>query len=159
MGRTQVTKRYEITPEIKELQNLAHQLSASGHGINVDITQDLVVFNGYRKMNRVEAKAEMLRMIEAAKNPMVTSDFPDQEQIQKEERAKAKAAKKHREPGAPPELRTVIRRAKRIFKKATVKGIAREMAIAKVDSYIDRKLSGEDFTTATTVVTKYIEAN
>ncbi len=160
MGRTQVTQRYEITPEIKELQALAQQLSSSGHHINVDITQDLVTFNGYRKMNGVEAKAEMLRMIEDAKNPMTTSDFPDQEELAKEEKRKAKLNKKKREPGAPPALKTVIRRAKRIFKKAITKGISREEAINKADAYLERKLiGGDDLDTASEAVVKYIDVN
>jgi hypothetical protein len=163
MGRTQVVTKYEITPEIKELQALALQLHSAGHQINIDITQDLVTFNGFRKMTRDEARTEMNRLLEVAKDPMTTSDFPDQEQLAKEAKAAAKAAKKHREPGAPPELRTLLRRAKRIYKKTFAKRpehsdeVNHEFSLNKATSYIDRKAASDtDRDTAEELFTKWL---
>ena len=64
MGRSQITKRYEITDEIRELQKLAIDAqNSSGCEVNIDITQDLVTINGFRKMTRVEAKSYLLELL------------------------------------------------------------------------------------------------
>jgi len=144
MGRSTLLAKYEITPEIQELQKLVSKLQPIGHNISVDITQDLVTFNGFRKMNRADAKIEMLRLIESAKNSLSTADFPDPEEEARKAKEEAKRLKKQREPGAPPELKTLIRRAKRIYKKTVIKTSNRATASVKAQDYIHRKATEEN---------------
>lgn len=136
MGRSIIVARYEITPEIKELQELASTLIPIGYSINIDITKDLVTVNGCRKFTRAEAKDYMLEVIEGLKDAMVTADVPDTS-------IKLPKVKKPRIPGAPSEERTIIRRAKRIFVKAIRKNIDRSSALVKSMAYITKKSSDE----------------
>lgn len=159
MGRTQLIAKYEITPQIKELQRLAMAVRGIGVEVNIDITQDLVTINGFRKTTYAGAKEEMENMLESNKTALTTSDYPDQEQLEREAKAKAKAAKKHREPGAPPELKAIIRRSKRIYKKATLRGITKEEATTKAKAYFLKKSTAEDLPTVEAAVLKYIETN
>lgn len=142
MGRSQITKKYEITDEIRELQKLAFDAKGlSGCEVNVDITKDLVTINGFKKMTRVEAKSYLLQILNPD-NPdrkVTTSTVPDPEEEARIAKEEAKKAKKHREPGAPPELKALIRRAKRIHKKAILKGLDNNDALAKAYNYVDRK--------------------
>lgn len=149
MGRTQLIAKYEITPQIKELQRLAMAVKGLGFETNIDITQDLVTFNGYRKMTYIEAKTEMLRLLESNKTALTTKDYPDPEEVAREEKARAKAQKKHREPGAPPELKQIFKRSKRIFKKTLTKTQNQATAAAKAQMYIDSKATDEDKAQAT----------
>lgn len=144
MGRTQLVAKYEITEEIKELQRLAMAVKGIGTEVNIDITQDQVTINGFRKMTRAEAKAEMLRLLESNKQALTTSDFPDPEEEERKAKAAAKLAKKHREPGAPPELKTLIRRAKRIYKKAIIKNLTTTEASIKAQKYLQSKAANDD---------------
>lgn len=160
MGRTTTIAKYEITQEIKDLQELAQKLSFQGYHINVDITQDLVVVNNIHRFNRTDGKAELIRLLEASKISQGSTEFPDREQEAREAKALAKQQKKHREPGAPTELKTVIRRAKRIYKKAIIKNIPKDEAVSKASDYLEKKLiGGDDLDTASEIVLKYIEAN
>lgn len=135
MGRTQLIAKYEITEEIKELQRLAMAVKGIGYEVNIDITQDLVTINGYRKMTRAEAKAEMLNCLESNKTALGTNDFADKEAEEKEAKRLARLQKKHREPGAPPELKQIFKRAKRIFKKSGL--------VEKSQLYIDKHAKDE----------------
>lgn len=139
MGRTKITKRYEITDEIRELQQLAIAASVSGHTVDVSISEDLVTINNFRKYTRETGKEELLRLIERAKNSKGSLEFPNREEEAREAKRLAKEQKKHREPGAPPELKTLIRRAKRIWKKAINKGASNPDAELKAKAYILRK--------------------
>lgn len=147
MGRSQITKKYEITDEIRELQKLAFDAKGlSGCEVNVDITKDLVTINGFKKMTRVEAKSYLLELLDP-NNPnrqITTSSVPDPEEEARIAKEEAKKAKKHREPGAPPVLKALIRRAKRIYKKAGLKGISATESIQKAQDYIKRKAADED---------------
>ncbi len=137
MGRTITVARYEITPEIKELQKLASNLIPIGYHINIDITQDLVTVNGCHKFTRTEAKEYMENLIIDQKDAMTTADVPDLS-------IKQPKIKKPRVPGAPPEERTILRRAKRIIKKAAIKGMAQSAAIDKAKGYINRKAASPE---------------
>ena len=161
MGRSQITKKYEITDEIRELQKLAIDAQkSSGCEVNIDITQDLVTINGFRKMNREQAKSYLLQILNPD-NPdrkITKSTVPDPEKEARIAKEEAKKAKKHREPGAPPELKALIRRAKRIFKKTMIKTNHSGEAKNKAYSYLDRKAANnEDNIKATEVVAAYIE--
>lgn len=149
MGRTQLIAKYEITPQIKKLQRLAMATKGIGIETNIDITQDLVTINGFRKMTYVEAEAFLLEALDSNKTALTTADYPDQEQLAREEKAKAKAQKKHREPGAPPELKQIFKRSKRIFKKTFAKTQNQATAAAKAQMYIDSKATDEDKAQAT----------
>lgn len=142
MGRSITTKKYEITPQIKELQKLAEDAKgATGCEVNIDITQDLVTINGFRKMNRVEAKSYLLEMLDKD-NPnkkITTSTVPDPEEEERKAKEEAKKLKKQRKPGQPPVLKALIRRAKRIHKKAILKGLDNNDALVKAYSYVERK--------------------
>lgn len=160
MGRSQITKKYEITDEIRELQKLAIDAQkSSGCEVNIDITQDLVTINGFRKMNREQAKSYLLQILNPD-NPdrkVTTSTVPNPEEEARIAREEAKKAKKHREPGAPPELKTLIRRAKRIFKKTMIKTNDRGEAKNKAFSYLDRKAATpDDNQKATVALAEYI---
>jgi hypothetical protein len=143
MGRSQVTKRYEITPEIKELQELASKLTPMGHSINISISEDLVIFNGHRRMNRKDAKDHLIKMIEESKISKGIREFPDKEEEARKERLAAKVRKKNRTPGEPPELEALIRRAKRIYKKSIIKGLMSTDSSLKAQDYIRRKGTDE----------------
>ena len=160
MGRSQITKKYEITDEIRELQKLAIDAQkSSGCEVNIDITQDLVTINGFRKMNREQAKSYLLQILNPD-NPdrkVTTSTVPNPEEEARIAREEAKKAKKHREPGAPPELKALIRRAKRIYKKSMIKGISATESITKAQEYIKRKAANEDdLQKATVALAEYI---
>lgn len=158
MGRTKTVIKYEITDEIRELQNLAQAASVSGASVDVSISEDLVTINGFKKYNRVEGKEAILALIERAKNSKGSLEFPDHEEEEREAKRLAKEQKKHREPGAPPELKTLIRRAKRIWKKAMNKGIVEPEANTKARLYIERKCANtDDMQTVGVALTKYIE--
>lgn len=144
MGRSQLIAKYEITEEIKELQHLAQAVKGFGTEVNIDITQDLVTINGFRKMTRAEAKTEMLRLIESNKTALGTIDFPDPEEEARKAKEEAKRLKKHREPGAPPEFKALIRRAKRIYKKSIIKGLTSTDASLKAQKYIHNRGTDED---------------
>lgn len=144
MGRSITTHKYEITPEIKELQQIALDAKNTiGIEVSVDITQDLVTINGFRKMNRVEAKSYLLDRLQN-RETLGTQDVPDAEEEEREAKRQAKLNKKKREPGAPPELKALIRRAKRIYKKSQAKGLTCVQAFEKAQAYIDRKGTEED---------------
>lgn len=142
MGRSSISKRYEITPEIRELQDLAIKAKKDiGCEVNIDISQDLVTINGFRKMTRSEAKAYILELI-SPDNPnrkITTTSVRDPELEARLAKEEAKKKKKQRKPGSPPELKALIRRAKRIHKKAILKGLDNNDALAKAYSYVDRK--------------------
>lgn len=158
MGRAIITARYEITPEIKELQKLGKDVQGVGTEVYIDITKDEVVINGHRKMTRKDAKVYLLQLIENNKKAEGTSTYPDQEELAKEEKRKAKLARKNRKPGTPPELKTLIRRAKRIFKKAIIKGIGKTEASAKATEYIKKKANDDnDLNLAASELVNYIE--
>ena len=94
MGRSIITKKYEITPEIKELQKLAvNAQKSSGCEVNVDITQDLVTINGFRKMNRVEAKSYLLDLLDP-NNPNKKITTSTVRNVELEEKLAKEAAKK-----------------------------------------------------------------
>lgn len=158
MGRSIITKKYEITPEIKELQKLAvNAQKSSGCEVNVDITQDLVTINGFRKMNRVEAKSYLLDLLDP-NNPnkkITTSTVRNVELEEKLAKEAAKKAKKQRKPGQPPALKALIRRAKRIHKKAMLKGLDNNDALAKAYSYVDRKGTEETLEPAKLQLSEY----
>lgn len=160
MGRSQITKKYEITDEIRELQKLAVDAQgAVGTETNIDITQDLVTINGFKKMTRVEAKSYLLDLLDKD-NPnrqITTSTVADPEEEARLAKEEAKKAKKHREPGAPPELKALIRRSKRIFKKTMIKTSDRGESKNKAYSYLDRKAATpEDNQKATVALAEYI---
>ena len=160
MGRSHITKKYEITDDIRELQKLAADAQgAVGTETNIDITQDLVTINGFKKMTRVEAKSYLLELLDKD-NPdkqVTTSTVPDYEEEARIAKEEAKKAKKHREPGAPPELKALIRRSKRIFKKTMIKGISATESITKAQEYIKRKAANEDdLQKATVALAEYI---
>lgn len=150
------TTKYEITPEIKELQKLASKLIPHGHRIDIDITKDLVTFNGIRKMNREEAKKHMLQMIENNKNPIGSRQFPDQEEIKKEQKRKERLARQNRKPGEPPETKALIRRAKRVWKKCFIKTNNSATAMTKADGYINRKGTDENKPIAHQALLSYV---
>ena len=165
MGRSQITKKYEITDEIRELQKLAIDAQkSSGCEVNIDITQDLVTINGFRKMNREQAKSYLLQILNPD-NPdrkVTTSTVPNPEEEARIAREEAKKAKKHREPGAPPELKALIRRAKRIYKKAMIKleefPQSDMQPAEKAQKYILRKAANEeDKVKAFEALTEYME--
>lgn len=156
MGKTVTTHKYEITPQIKELQALAQTAHIIGYEVNVDITQDLVTINNIHKFTYATAKPHLEKLIADSKVAKGMSDFPDREQEAKEAKLAAKRAKKHREPGAPPELKTIIRRAKRIYKKAIIKGLPSAEASAKATTYIEKKATPEDLPTAASFLVNYI---
>ncbi len=156
MGRTQVTRKFEITAEIKELQRLAIAPTNAGYGVDIDITQDLVTINGHQHLTRAQAKAELIEITERLKNAKTTSDFPDQEEVARKAKEEAKLAKKHREPGTPPELKTLIRRSKRIYKKAINKGTSSADADAKAQTYIQAKATADNITQVQEALADYI---
>lgn len=160
MGRSIITRKYEITDEIRELQKLAADAKgATGCEVNVDITQDLVTINGHRKMTRAEAKSYLLELLDPNRETLkiTTSTVPDPEEESRKAKEEAKKAKKHREPGAPPVLKALIRRAKRIYKKQMVKGISTTKPIDKAQEYIKRKAANEDdLQKATVALAEYI---
>ncbi len=138
MGKT-TTVKYEITPEIKELQKLALAIKPIGYEVNVDITQDLVTINGFRKLTREEAKIYIKDILANAKNSLTTKDFPDPEVVAREQRAAEKKARKHREPGTPPSDQVIFRRAKRIYKKSMAKLGDHSKSLAKATEYITKR--------------------
>ena len=157
MGRARCIARYQITDQIKELQRLGYAALQLGYSVDVDISKDLVTFNGFKKMSRVDAKVELEEILENAKHAKFLSDYPDHEQQEREARIKAKEQKKHREPGAPPELRTLIRRAKRIWKKAFIKSQDNTKSSTKAHQYISsRETKEDDKETACKALVNYI---
>lgn len=160
MARSKITKKYEITPEIKELQQLASDAkNVIDLDTSIDITQDLVIINGFKKMTRAEAKSYLLEKL-SPDNPdkhVTTNTVPDPELEARKAKEEAKKAKKHREPGAPPVLKALIRRAKRIYKKSMIKGISATESITKAQEYIKRKAANEDdLQKATVALAEYI---
>lgn len=159
MGRTKITTKYEITPEIRELQALAETATVIGYSADVSISEDLIILNGFKKFNRVDGKAELERIIEAsrANSGEGTLTFPDKEEEARQAKLDAKENKKERTPGAPSPLKTLIRRAKRIWKKAMNKGIDEGEANTKARLYIERKCANtDDMQTAGVALTNYI---
>lgn len=156
MGRTTTTHKYEITPEMRELQEMAGRLHVIGWNINVDITQDLITINNVRKYTYKTGREEMVRLLESAKDSKGILSYPDREQEAKDAKAEAKRQKKHREPGAPAELKTVIRRAKRIYKKTYIKIPNSADASLKATQYLEKRLEGEDLPIAAQHLLNYI---
>ena len=157
MGRSKIINRIEITPQIKELQELAKTASFIGYSVNVDISQDLVTINGYIKLSYDQAKLYLIKTIEEAKHSEGSNNYPDQAQLAREEREKAKQRKKNRKPGTPPELKDLVRRAKRIYKKTIVKTSNSATATEKSYSYLDRKSANQiDHDKAKQIVDQYI---
>jgi len=157
MGRSKTTARYEITPLMKELMALGKKAKTIGWEVNVDITQDLVTINNYRRYTYIEAKEFLINTIKSGKQSQGSESFPDHEQVAREEKAKAKLNRKHREPGAPPELKTLIRRAKRIYKKCFIKTNNSATASLKSTQYIEKKTQNDnDLNIASSALLNYI---
>lgn len=158
MGKSTLIRKYEITPELKALQELGYKVSCTGATVDVDITRDLVTINGYRKYTRAEAKPILLVMLEDARLSQGSNEFADSEKEAKLAKLEAKKTKKKREPGTPPELQVLLRRAKRIYKKSVIKGIEVDIAITKAQSYIQRKAQDEDdINKASELLSKWLE--
>ena len=141
MGRTKIITKYEITPEIQELQALAEAVGVIGYSADVSISEDLITINGFKKFNRIDGKVELERILAESKlnSEVGTLTFHDVEAEAREARLEAKEHKKPREAGTPSPLKTLIRRSKRIWKKATNKGMSSPDASLKASNYIERK--------------------
>lgn len=144
MGRTQIIKKFEITEEFKELQALAQQIHFRGGQVRIDPIEETVTFLNGQTMNYADGKIKLEELLDIGKNSLGTQDYKDPEEEARRIKAEAKRQKKHREPGAPPELRALIRRSKRIYKKSIIKGLSSVEASGKARDYIERKAKDDN---------------
>lgn len=139
MGRSQVVQRFEVTPAYKELQELAMKITFRGGKVTVDPIAETVTFLNGQVMNYEDGKKKILELLDIAANSIGGSELVPLpvEQLNKK-------VKKPRTPGAPPELKALIRRAKRIYKKAMIKGLSSADASLKATQYLERKAKDEN---------------
>lgn len=144
MGRTQIIKTFEITEEFKELQALAQKITFRGGSVRLDPINKTVTFLNGQSMNYEDGKKKLIELIEIGNDSTGTKDFIDPEEEARRLKREAKRQKKHRVPGAPPELKVLIRRSKRIYKKSVIKGFSSADASVKARSYIERKAKDDN---------------
>lgn len=156
MGRTTLIKKFEITPEFKEIQILSEKVHFRGDLISLDPINETITFANGEIMNYENGKIKLEKMIEDGNNSTGSNEFKDPEEELKKERALAKRLKKQRVPGAPPELKALIRRSKRIYKKAIIKGLSSPDASLKASKYLERKSTPEDLPIAAQHLLNYI---
>lgn len=139
MGRTQLVHKFEITQEYKELQELAMKITFRGGKVTVDPIAETVTFLNGQVMNYKDGKAKILELLDIAANSIGGSELVPipVEQLNKK-------VKKPRAPGAPPELKALLRRSKRIYKKSVLKGISSADASLKATQYIERKAKDDN---------------
>lgn len=156
MGRTTTYKAFEITEEYKELQTIAGRATIRGYSIRIDPITETVIIVNQPIMNYSEAKEYLLKMENDPEMQIGITSFADPEEEERKAKAEAKRLRKHREPGAPPELKALIRRAKRIYKKSILKGLSSVDSSVKAQSYINRKGTDENKDTAQQALINYI---
>lgn len=139
MGRTQLTHKFEITEEFKQLQELAMKITFRGGKVTVDPINETVTFLNGQVMNYKDGKIKILELLDIASTSQASSELVPMpiEQLNKKQ-------KKRRAPGAPPELKALIRRSKRIYKKAMIKGLSSADASLKATQYIERKAQDDN---------------
>lgn len=151
MGRTQLVHKFEITEEYKQLQELAMKITFRGGKVTVDPIAETVTFLNGQVMNYKDGKVKILSLLDIAANSQASSELVPIpiERLNKKDR-------KTRIPGAPPELKALIRRAKRIYKKSIIKGISSVDSSVKAQSYINKKGTDENKQIAQQTLIDYI---
>lgn len=151
MGRTQTVHKFEITEEFKQLQELAMKITFRGGKVTVDPITETVTFLNGQVMNFEDGKIKILNLLDMASNSQASSELMPMpiEQLNKK-------VKKTRTSGAQPELKALIRRSKRIYKKSIIKGLNSADSLMKASQYIERKATIEDLPIAARNLLDYI---